>query len=131
VREAKLNRVQKRMAAVEPAARQALENRQKLKALKLYTDRSDSALECLREVTRLLPPGNIEFASYNYKKGKGVTLRGSATEDSMVYDFFEALTDSDQFVRLKDQSVNTRVVKGVRSAVFSVTLDLPAEEEAP
>jgi hypothetical protein len=131
VRDMRLNRVQKQLAAVEPDARLALENRQKLKALKLYTDRSDSALECLREVTQLLPPEQIEFASYNYKKGKGVTLRGSAASDTSVYDFFESLTKSDLFVRLKDQSVNTKVIKGVRSAVFSVTLDLPAVEEIP
>lgn len=129
VRDVRLNKVEKRMASIEPAARQALENRQKLKALKVYTDRSDSALECLREVTRLLPPGNIEFASYNYKKGKGVTLRGTAASDGTIYDFFEALTDSALFSRLKDQSVNIKTIKGVRNAVFSVTLELSAAKE--
>ena len=129
VRDVRLNRAEKRLAAIEPAARQSLENRQKLKALKVYTDRSDSALECLREVTQLLPPGSIEFASYNYKKGKGVTLRGSASTDENVYDFFEALTASELFEQLKDQSVNAKTIKGVRSAVFSVTLVLPSEEE--
>jgi len=129
VRDVRLNRVHKRLAAIEPTARQALENRQKLKALKVYTDRSDSALECLLEVTQLLPPGNIEFASYNYKKGKGVTLRGTSGNDEMVYDFFEALTTSSLFDRLKDQSINAKTIKGVRSAVFSVALELPTEEE--
>lgn len=130
VRDVQLSRVQKRLAAIEPDARQSLENRQKLKALKVFTDRSDSALECLREVTRLLPPGNIEFASYNYKKGKGVTLRGSSSTDESVYDFFESLTESVLFEQLKDQSVNAKTIKGVRSAVFTVTLELPAEEES-
>ena len=129
VRDIRLNRVEKRLAAIEPEARLALENRQKLKALKVYTDRSDSALECLREVTRMLPPGSIEFVSYNYKKGKGVTLRGSAGADETVYDFFETLTESELFEQLKDQSVNAKTIKGVRSAVFSLTLVLPAEEE--
>lgn len=129
VRDVRLNRVEKRLAAIEPAARQSLENRQKLKALKVYTDRSDSALECMREVTRLLPPGNIEFASYNYKKGKGVTLRGSAGTDESVYDFFESLTESELFEQLKDQSVNAKTIKGVRSSVFTVSLELPAGEE--
>ena len=130
VRDVRLKNVEKRLAAVEPAAQQSLENRQKLKALKVYTDRSDSALECLREVTRLLPPGNIEFASFNYKKGKGVTLRGSSSTDESVYDFFESLTESELFEQLKDQSVNAKTIKGVRSSVFSVTLVLPSEEEA-
>ena len=129
VRDIRQGRIEKRLAAIEPDAKQALENRRKLKALKVYTDRSDSALECLRELTQLLPPGNIEFASYNYKKGKGVTLRGTASSDESVYDFFESLTESTLFERLKDQSVNAKTIKGVRGAVFSVTLELPAEEE--
>ena len=130
VRDVRLNRVEKGLATIEPEARQSLENRQKLKALQVYTDRSDSALECLREVTQLLPPGSIEFASYNYNQGKGVTLRGSSSTDESVYDFFEALTASELFEQLKDQSVNAKTIKGVRSAVFSVTLVLPAEEES-
>ena len=130
VRDVHLNRAKERIAAIQPEARQALENRQKLKALSLYTDRSGSALECLREVTRMLPIGSIEFVSYNYKKSKGVTLRGTAGADDTVYDFFEALTSSELFDQLKDQSVNTKTTKGVRRAVFSVTLELPEEEDS-
>lgn len=131
VRDAQLTRVQDRLATLEPVARQALQNRQKLKTLQLYTDRSDSALECLREVTRTLPIGDIEFVSYNYKKGKGVTLRGSSPSDDTVYDYFEALTASDLFEQIKDQSVNNKTSKGVRRAVFSVNLVLPSEEASP
>lgn len=129
VREGALHRSEERLAAIEPDARQALENRHKLKLLKVYTDRTHSALECLREVTALLPPEDVEFASYNYKKGKGVTLRGSAQNDDAVYEFFNALAKSELFERVRDQSVNARSVKGVRSSVFLVTLDLPVEEE--
>lgn len=129
VRDVRLNRVEKRLAAIEPAARAALENRQKLNALKVYTDRSDSSLECLREVTQLLPPGNIEFLSYNYKKGKAVTLRGTAGSDETVYDYFGSLTKSSLFEQLKDQSVNAKTIKGVRTTVFSITLELAAGEE--
>lgn len=128
-RDIRLNRAQAKVSSIEPEARQALTNREKLKALSLYTDRSDSALECLREVTSKLPIGNIEFVSYNYKKGKGVTLRGTASTDDTVYDFFESLTESELFEQLKDQSVNTKTTKGVRRTVFSVTLELPNEEE--
>ena len=125
----KLNRIQKRADAIAPAAATAFENREKLKALKLYTDRSSSALECLREVTRLLPPGDIEFASFNYNKGKGVTIRGSAEADDAVYDFFNSLTDSPLFEQLKDQSVNTRNTKDAQRSVFSATLILPSGED--
>ncbi|MEN7973423.1 MAG: PilN domain-containing protein [Verrucomicrobiota bacterium] len=130
VRDVRLNKVKDRLAAIEPSGKQALQNREKLKTLKVYTDRSDSALECLREVTQLLPPGNIEFVSYNYKKGKGVTLRGTAGSDSIVHNFFETLTDSTLFEQIKNESVTAKTIKGVRGAVFSVSLELPAEEDA-
>ncbi len=130
VRDIQLKGATARAEAIEPSARQALENRQKLKALSLYTDRSDSALECLREATQMLPAGNIEFVSYNYKKGKGVTLRGTADVDDIVYDYFDKLAASALFEQLKDQSVNTKTTKGIRRAVFSVTLVLPADEES-
>lgn len=130
-RDIKLASVQKQADAIAPVANQALENRQKLKALKVYTDRSDSALECLREVVRVLPVGDIEFNSYNYTKGKGVTLRGTAASDDAVYEFFKTLSDSKLFKQLKDQSVNTKTSKDIRRAVFSATLELPATEDAP
>lgn len=123
-----LSHVQKKAATIAPQADQALENRRKLKALRNYADRSDSALECLREVTRLLPPTDIEFASFNYSKEKGVTLRGSADSESAVYDYFGSLSKSDLFTELKNQSVNERVTKGERRAVYTVTLMLAAEE---
>ncbi len=123
-----LKRVQKKEASLAPSANEAMQNRQKLRALKSYADRSDSALECLREVTRLLPPGDIEFVSYNYNKDKGVTLRGTADGDSTVYELFDALGDSEQFVELTGQRINTQMTKGVQRAIFSVNLTLSSEE---
>ncbi|MCF7864835.1 MAG: PilN domain-containing protein, partial [Kiritimatiellales bacterium] len=130
-RDIQLSKVQRRADAIAPAAKTALENRQKLRALKAYTDRSSSALECLREVTRMLPAGDIDFVSYNYNKEKGISLRGSSSNDDTVYDFFKTLTTSKLFEHLKDQSVNTKTTKGVRRSVYSVTLVLPVAEEGP
>ena len=117
-------------AEIAPAAKAAQNNQDKLRALQSFTDRSDSSLECLREITRMLPAGDIEFVSYNYKKGKGVTIRGTANSDDLVYDFFKTLSSSSLFERLKDQSVNTKTSKGVRRTIYAVTLDLPTEEES-
>ena len=129
-RDIKLNNTQERADEIAPAAKIALENRQKLKTLKVYTDRSDSSLECLREITALLPDGDIEFVSYNYKKDKGITLRGTAENDDLVYDFFGKLTASTLFSELKDESVNTKTTKGQSRAVFSATLMLTSEEDS-
>jgi hypothetical protein len=128
-RDIKLARTQERADEIAPAAQEALENRNKLKALKVYTDRTDSSLECLREITRMLPGGDIEFVSFKYIKGKGVTLRGTASNDDIVDNFFITLSDSALFETLKDQSVSTKTTKGIRRAIFSVTLVLPSEEK--
>ncbi|MCF7849894.1 MAG: PilN domain-containing protein [Kiritimatiellales bacterium] len=124
-----LSRAQSRADAIAEPARVALENREKMKALNQYSDRSASALECLREVTRMLPAGDIDFVSFNYKKGKGLTLRGTSASDDIVYDFFGTLSTSSIFKRLKDQSVSTKTTKNIRRSVYSLTLDLPEEEE--
>jgi hypothetical protein len=131
VRENRLNQVRAEVAALEPAAQKALQNRRKLQTLTRYTDRSDSALECLREITRLLPDGDIKLVAFNYRKDKGVTLRGTASSDNLAYNYFEALTTSPLFRELKDQSVNTRSDHGFRRAVFSLTLTPAAQEATP
>lgn len=128
-RDIQLSSAKKRANAIAPKARQALENRQKLKALKVYTDRSDSALECLREITRMLPPGDIELGSFNYNKNKGVSVRGSAGNDDVVDDFFIKLATSSLFEEIRDQSSNPQISKGVRRYVFTATLVLPSTEE--
>ncbi|MBN2163427.1 MAG: hypothetical protein JXR25_10775 [Pontiellaceae bacterium] len=124
-----LAKVQEKEASLAPQAQTAIENRKKLKALKNYADRSDSALECLREVTRLLPGGDIEFASYNYTQGKGVSLRGTAESDEIVYEYWELLNDSGLFIDLKDQRINNQVRQGEQRAVFSVNLVMPTTED--
>lgn len=129
IRDIQLSSVQKRANAIAPKAKQALENRKKLKALQVYTDRSDSALECLREITRMLPAGDIELGSYNYNKNKGVSVRGSAGNDGIVDDFFIKLAASSLFEEIKDQSSTPRVSKGVQRHVFTASLVLPSTEE--
>jgi hypothetical protein len=129
VRDMKLESIQAEADAIAPAARQAAENQKKLKALKVYTDRSSSPLECLREVTRVLPAGDIEFISYNYTKEKGVSIRGTGRDQGIVTDFYASLDKSPLFDGIKNESVNDQTTKGVKRAVFSVTLPLAGQEE--
>ncbi len=128
-RDVKLAGVKERAAAVAPAARQALQNQKKLNTLKAYTDRSDSALECLREITRTLPAGDIEFSKYNYTKDKGIKLDGTALNDDLVQEYFSSLGKSPLFTELKNQRSEDRNIKGVQRAVFSVNLTLPTGED--
>lgn len=128
-RDQQLNKVKEQVETLAPAANQALGNREKLKKLKTYIDRSSSSVECLREVTQLLPKGDIEFISYKYDKNKGVTLRGTAKNDQLTTQYMKSLANSPLFDHLKDQSNTTQTKKGVRRAVFSVTLTLKTEKE--
>ncbi|MDF7825561.1 pilus assembly protein PilM [Pontiellaceae bacterium B12227] len=127
VRDIQLASVKDDANAIAPLARQAAANQKKLKALKVYTDRTDSSIECMREITRLMPAGDIEFLSYNYSKDKGITLRGSGRDKSIVNDLFTSLNKSPLFDGIKNESVNDKTTKGVRRAVFSVTLPLAAK----
>jgi len=129
-RDATLAGVRKKAEANRPQAEQALQNREKLKALKVYADRSDSSIESLREVTRLLPAGDIEFVSFNYTKGKAITLRGTARSANLANNYFSALNKSSLFDGTNNESVSTKTTKGVRRAIWNVTLPFPEEKEA-
>ncbi|WP_322607661.1 PilN domain-containing protein [Pontiella agarivorans] len=130
IRDMKLASVQKEAAAIAPLAAQAAQNKNKLEKLKAASDRTYSSLECLREATRLLPAGDIEFVSYNYSKDKGVTLRGTGRDKSIITDFYTTLNKSDLFDGVRNESVTEKTTKGVRRAVFSVTLPLSRKEES-
>ncbi|QBG46209.1 hypothetical protein EGM51_01870 [Verrucomicrobia bacterium S94] len=129
VRDMKLATIQKQADAIAPLAAQAVQNKNKLEKLKAASDRTYSSLECLREATRLLPAGDIEFVSYNYSKDKGVTLRGTGRDKSIITDFFATLNKSELFDGVRNESVTEKTTKGVRRAVFSVTLPLSRQEE--
>lgn len=129
VRESKLTAVQAEAEALKEPAKSAQANRENLDTLKNYVDRSDSALECLREVSILLPKtADIEFVKFNYNKSKAVTISGSAGNASIANNFFSAVNTSELFTGLKDNRTSVRNTRGVRRTVFSATLLLPSKE---
>ena len=121
-----LKKSQSQLNKIEISANTAIENYNKLKALKSYNDRSYSSLECLREITNLLPAGDIEFSSFNYNKFKGVTITGSSINDDIVLEYFKKLGNSSLFNNLKNQSIRTssRTSNGIKRIIFSVSLEL-------
>ena len=123
----KLKKVKNYYSEILPQANIAKENNKKLRALKNYTDRSKSPLECLREITILLPAGDIEIASFNFSNNN-ITIRGTAIDDDIVYDFFNNLGKSDLFDGLKNQSVNNRAINGKKRTVFSISINVEEKE---
>lgn len=99
--------------------------REQALALEQYMDRSHSGLECLREVSDLLPPG-IELKSFSYHKGKNVEISGEADAITLVYDFKKEMEKSPLF---KDTSLprTMRTQQGRES--FKMTATLPGGEK--
>lgn len=124
IQQAAYNQVRKEAARYEGPARAAQAAREEMLSLEKYADRSHSALECLREITAALPDG-VELASFTYKKGDAVSLRGSSDRAEAVYDFFQRLGAVELFSGVKDQPVSTRTIKDKRVSTFSITAELP------
>ena len=124
IRQASYNRVRREASKYEGPARAAQSAREEMLSLEKYADRSRAALEGLREVTEALPDG-VEIASFTFKKGEAVSLRGSSERTEAVYEFFQKLGGSQLFTGVKDQPVSTRTVKDRRVSTFSTTAELP------
>ena len=66
--------------------------------------------------------------SFNYSNNKSITIRGSARNDDLVYEYFTELGKSKLFQTLKNQSINTRISNGQKRTIFSISLDLINKE---
>jgi Tfp pilus assembly protein PilN len=115
---------------VEQLEAPALEVRRlqgKVKSFEQYADRTHSSLECLLQVTTVLPNG-VDLTSFIYKKGSTLNLRGESDSAEPIYDFFQALEQSKFFTLVKPEGVTTRMQGNRSRAQFGVTLGLPGEQ---
>jgi len=113
----------------DAATREVRIKRDKVLSLRQYGDRGHSALECLREVTALLPEG-VELISFGYHKGKSVSLKGHAKETGSIYDFISALEKSSFFGEIKFEGLSQGNKKGSFNVVFPrITCELPGDEK--
>ncbi len=112
------------LAGLAPAAENARAVRDRVKTLEQYIERKHSALECLREVSDLLPPG-IELKSFNYRKSKTLELSGEADAVSLVFDFKKEMEKSELFIKT-DLPRTQRNAQG--KEVFKLIATLPGGE---
>ena len=89
-----------------------------------YTDHTYSALESLREISRLQPEG-VDLSSFSYRKSEGLDIDGEADSGILVNQFNEALNKSEMFVNVKS-GARTRTRKGRHRFSFDITF--PKEE---
>ena len=90
-----------------------------------HTDNTYSALECLREVSRLLPSG-IDISSFSYRKSEGIKLSGEARAVDLVYQFKNRLDEGEFFPETVLRSV--RHDRRKNKEIFNMEIRLPGEE---
>lgn len=115
---ADINRLQSEVEAVRELRRQ-------VEWLQQYADRSYSTLECLREVSELLPAG-VDITSFTYNKASQVNLRGEADTDDPVNEFIGRLEKSGLFTSVTTEGISTASRGGRTRSQFRITMTLPA-----
>ena len=130
VHKASLKRIREEANRYAEPARAAQNARIEKESLEKYADRSHAILECLLEITDLLPE-SLELNSFNYTKGKAIQLRGSGQSTEPIYDYFQKLGASELFNGIQNEKQSMQIKQGQRQEGFSVTVQLPelASEE--
>jgi len=89
-----------------------------------YTDHTYSALECLREISGMLPDG-VDLMSFNYRKGVSMDIDGEADSPQLVNRFNEALNGSKLFSEVKP---GPRTLTKKSRQRFSFDIKFPEEQ---
>jgi Tfp pilus assembly protein PilN len=116
------------VALLEQSATKVRELKERITSFEQYADRSRSALECLREISALLPEG-VDLSSFSYKKGSSLSLRGECGSPEPIYSYVQALQQCPLFTEVKTEGVRSKMTQGgAQKSEFSLTATLPGEE---
>ena len=113
---ASFNHTKAEAAKYSAPARAAQAAREEMVSLEKYSDRSRSALECLRGITQTLP-NFVEITSFTYTKGKAIRLSGTGDSSDLIYDYFQKLGEFELFEGVENTKIN--------NTRFSITINLP------
>ena len=83
-----------------------------------YRDRSQSALESLREISSIQPQG-VDLISFTYRKGEGIELIGEADSGALVLQFNQRLNESEVFGDVRP-GTRTRTRQGRHRFSFDI-----------
>jgi len=121
-----LGKLEDRKAEWDKPAEAVREMARRVRMINKYTQRTHSAIECLREVSVLLPTG-LELTSFSYKKTESLKVSGKAGVVSQVYEFKKTLDKSRLF---KDVSLEgPRFDRRSRRQIFDIEIKLPGGEQ--
>jgi len=124
----RLNRLEARMAALQKPADDVRRLQRQIHSFEAYLDRRVSALECLREVSAVLPK-DVDLNSFQFKKGKTVALRGEARAVEPIYDFKKSLDKSPMFKRIEMGSTQPSKRKEMTVQTFQMNAQLKDEKK--
>ena len=74
--------------------REVKEMRDKVKLVQQYSDHARGSLEILKAVSDRMPEG-ITLTSFNFRRGERLSIVGEADQPTSVYDFKNALADTE------------------------------------
>lgn len=124
----KTEKIRNNAAQLESSAREVRQIKSKVLTLEQYADRSHSALECLREITSLLPKG-VVLTSYVYKKANQINVRGSAESEEPIYNLIQAMGKSPLFKEVKASGITSKDMGGGKiKTEFTLQIHLPGGE---
>lgn len=123
----KLAGMKAEVRALQEPARLVEQLKEQVRSLERYSDRTYSGLECLREVSQVMPDG-LDITAFTYKKYGQVNIRGEADSGDPIYDFFQALEKAELFPEVKPEGVTQQQRGGKMRSQFKVTIVLPEEK---
>jgi len=122
----RVNQLRAFNAKLEPQAGLVMSVSRRATEMERYVDHRISSLECLREISELLPEG-VELTAFSYKKTDGVRIAGMADNVNMVYEFKDKLDSSNLFVDVDLQGPQADRKK--HKEIFDVTLTLYEKDD--
>lgn len=114
-----LNRLEARLVDLEQSSSKVRLLKSQVRSFETYLDRQSSALECLREVSAVLPK-DVDLTSFQFKKGKSVELRGEARAVEPIYDLKKSLDQSPLFKSIEMGSTQPSKRKDLTVQTFQM-----------
>ncbi len=124
VQRGRMATLQAQVETMEKPAKEIRRLRAKVLEFSQYADRTYSALECLRLLSEVLPPG-MDLTSFIYRKGTSLALRGEADSPDKVYGFIQSLEKTELFPEVKSEGISTRNTPQGSRSQFGVMIRLP------
>lgn len=120
VEKSRLKALENQMSLLREPTEEVRILQKRVKSFEQYLDRTHSGLECLREITRMLPE-DVYLTSFKFRKGKNAFFRGEAISVEPIYDFKQALDKSSLFSRIDMGSTQPSKRKGATFQTFQMS----------